>query len=1086
MRQVKEMTVLHAAAIANAESATIDELIERVTQIVGNAIYPTHFGILVVDENIGVIHTHSSYRFRDSYKDLTLKIGEGITGTVALTGKPIRISDVRNEPIYVETDPMIRSELCVPVKIGKKVIAVINTEHEGVDAFTENDERLLLTIAGQMATAMARLRAEESLFKQVKELSVLHSVAIACVEGKSQDELIERITQIIGETLFSTNFGMMLIDEEEGLLKTHHSYRLWEGQEPMILELGHGITGWVAQHGKVLRVPDVTKEPLYVEGDIRTLSELAVPLKVGDKVIGTINTEHNKLNAYSEMDEKLLATFAGQLAPALERLRAEEALKEERDMAQNYLDIAGAILVAIDRDGKITLINKRGSDILGYRDIELIGKDWFDISLSEEEREKQRFSFRKKISGKKQPEEYYETNLKTRTGDKRIIVWRDSILRDDSGHIIGTLSSGEDITERKDLEQKLRVSEEEYRTLVENLNIGVYRNTADEKGRFLKANPAIARIFGYNSIAEFLETSVRDMYQNPGDRDDFIKELKSKGSITSRELKLKKKNGSPIIASVTATIQHNPNGEIKWIDGVIEDITEQKRAEDELLAEKERLAVTLRSIGEGVITVDIEGRIVLLNKVAEDLTGWKHTEAVGRKLEDVFCIEGEAKDELMPDPFSKVISSGIAISFPENTTLISKKGVKRIIAYNGAPIMDQNSEIIGVVLVFRDITEKMIIEEELQKAQKLESIGILAGGIAHDFNNILAAILGNLSLANLQINPKSKAYIHLIEAEKAVERARNLTTQLLTFSKGGAPIRETASIADLLIETVKFSLVGSNVESRFSFQDDLLSAKIDKGQISQVINNLVLNASQAMPDGGVIEVNASNIQSGSSEDTLSLEPGDFIKISIRDYGCGIPEEYLNKIFDPYYTTKETGSGLGLTTAYSIIHKHKGHISVESIVGMGTIFHVYLPATGEKLTKKSKPKINDLKGKGRILFMDDEIGIRNTIEDVIKHLGYSVKMTSDGEEMIKLYRESYNSGEPFDAVIMDLTVPGGLGGKDAINNLKEIDPNVKAIASSGYSNDPVMAQYEKFGFKGILVKPFNIHDVGNVLKKVLSE
>ena len=514
------------------------------------------------------------------------------------------------------------------------------------------------------------------------------------------------------------------------------------------------------------------------------------------------------------------------------------------------------------------------------------------------------------------------------------------------------------------------------------------------------------------------------------------------------------------------------------------EIIERKKAEKELAIEKEKLSVTLQAIGDGVITTDINGKIILFNKVAEKLTGWNEKEAIDKHLCEIFNVINERTRKPIKELVDKVLKSGNITGFINYPILIAKDETERIIVNNSAPVRDKENKIIGVVLAFHDITEQRRAEEELQKAAKLESIGILAGGIAHDFNNILTGIIGNISIARMYNQPKSKILKALKNAEGASLRAKDLTYQLLTFSQGGIPIKKTASIAEIIKDSVRFTLRGSNVRCEFSFPNNLFPVEIDIGQINQVINNFIINADQAMPEGGLIKIKVKNI-TVDNESSLPLDKGKHIMITIEDKGIGIPEEHLQRVFDPYFTTKQRGSGLGLAVSYSIIRNHGGYITVESKLDIGTIFHIYLPASEKKIKGQKAEEGKPLVGKGRVLLMDDKKIIRNTVGEMLEVIGYEGTFVKDGIEAIEVYKQYKLLGKPFDVVIMDLTIPGGMGGKETIKRLLLIDPTAKVIVSSGYFNDPIMANYEKFGFKGIITKPYNMEELSKILHKVIT-
>jgi PAS domain S-box-containing protein len=531
---------------------------------------------------------------------------------------------------------------------------------------------------------------------------------------------------------------------------------------------------------------------------------------------------------------------------------------------------------------------------------------------------------------------------------------------------------------------------------------------------------------------------------------------------------------------------------ITWIDGrivrleVATDITVRKLAEAKLSEETERLAVTLRSIGDGVITTDAQGKVVLINRVAETLTGWNSREAQGRPLAEVFRITSGKTRQSIDSLMEKILSSREIAGLADDTVLISTSGQKRNIADSGAPIRDEKGKIIGLVLVFRDITRQLRTDQELSKVKKLESIGVLAGGIAHDFNNILAAILGNidLSLMDTQISGTTRELLR--EAVKASRRARDLTQQLLTFAKGGEPIKQAASLAEIIRDSADFVLRGDRVSCHYVFPDDLWLVDIDKGQVSQVVQNIILNASNAMPDGGVIEVSCENMGAGMSADLGLPQDMDFVKMCIQDCGVGIPANVLNNIFDPYFSTKQEGSGLGLAITHSIVKKHGGSISVESTPGVGTTFTVYLPASQQQsLSVAREEEQGEGPGQLRILVMDDDEQVRNITRAMLEQMGHEVVLAGNSEAALRLYEKAVADGSPMDLVIMDLTVPGGMGGREAVQEILSINPKAKVVVASGYSNDPVMANFKKYGFRAAIAKPFQFTELGRVISQLVD-
>ncbi len=504
--------------------------------------------------------------------------------------------------------------------------------------------------------------------------------------------------------------------------------------------------------------------------------------------------------------------------------------------------------------------------------------------------------------------------------------------------------------------------------------------------------------------------------------------------------------------------------------------------------EKERLAVTLESIGDAVIASDTEGRITLFNAAAESLTGWKADEAQGKLLSEVLPLIRTSEEAASFDPVAWVLQRKKALELANDLEVRSRDGRRKQVGLSAAPIPGKDEEIVGVILAVRDLTYQKRMEAEVLRVRKLDSVRILAGGIAHDFNNIMMGILGNLNLAKMFVHQPEKVEQRLAEAEKAVNRAKELTQQLLTVAKGGTPVRKTVSIPDLVKENADFALSGSNIRLKMEIAEDLWPVDGDVGQISQVISNLLINARQAMPEGGTIWVRARN-EVISEDQGIPVPEGRYVHIEIQDTGVGIKEEHLDRIFDPYFTTKDRGSekgtGLGLAIVYSIVRRHGGGVQVESREGEGTCFHLYLPAGEESPVVLDDDELPLKKGKGRILVMDDEESVLNIVQEMLSHLGYQVDLAFDGTEAVRLYKKAKAEGKPYDVVILDLTVRGGMGARGALDEIRRFDPDVRAIVSSGYVQDDIIDRYMEHGFLGVITKPYTIRKLGETLHRVLN-
>jgi PAS domain S-box-containing protein len=553
------------------------------------------------------------------------------------------------------------------------------------------------------------------------------------------------------------------------------------------------------------------------------------------------------------------------------------------------------------------------------------------------------------------------------------------------------------------------------------------------------------------------------------------------------ETVLKAENPAP--PELSTNILDRVNASMKELDALRTTLGMQPDAAgsiETLTRDHNLLSVTLRSITDAVITIDTQGRIVLLNKAAETLIGCIQQEVVGKPFEESVPLY-EERDHAKPcSNYRTLINEGDDNGKEHRVLLRSHGRRERMVTIQGSRISDRGNNL-GTVFVLRDISKSSFLEDEMLKIRKLESVGVLAGGIAHDFNNLLTGITTNLFMARMSVVGNSEVCSLISEAEKAAFKATTLTKQLLSFARGGPSIKEKTSIKQLVQDTVGFCLSGSNVDYRLELPDDLCTVEIDKGQIDQVLNNLIMNAAQSMPEGGTVTIRAENTEFAevSVSKALPLLPGRYVKVSVRDEGSGIPREHLERIFDPYFSTRDEGSGLGLSTSYSIIKRHGGHVFVESTDGKGSTFSFLLPVPADDESQKKNGALME-KGSGKVLIMDDDVIVRTVVETLLKKTGYSPVCVSNGDQALKKYQDALSEGDPFTVTIMDLTIPGGMGGKETVKRLREIDNNARVIVFSGYSNDPIFFNYKEYGFDGVLSKPFSIEEFMRTISMVLKE
>ncbi|MBI2516874.1 MAG: PAS domain-containing protein [Opitutae bacterium] len=640
-----------------------------------------------------------------------------------------------------------------------------------------------------------------------------------------------------------------------------------------------------------------------------------------------------------------------------------------------------------------------------------------------------------------------------------------------------------DIHDRKEFEETSLHAEERMLLLSERGRVAVFDLDFTDNHSWL--SPAFKAMLGY------AETEL------PDSPDSFLRALpatETTGGLAAYFLKpfpgqavyydtlqLTHRNGSSlwVYAGVVRVISRKR--ELQRVIGFAAPMPEGLAAASGLPADQ--LAIALDELHEGVLLADSHANVIHANTVAQRLLGREAGQLVGQSVVDVFRLVHRLSHAAGENPFDRALAFGEATPLNNEFALDCGPDQKPVpVVYSCRAIADPSGTPLGAVVVFRNPDEMSLTPEELIRANRFDSLGQLAGGIAHDFNNLLTTILGGVSLAK-----DNRDYSGLENSERACLAAKGLSKQLLAFAKGGTATRQVVKPGELLTDAVRLSAAGSAVKVELNSPADLGTVEVDRAQMLQVFQNLVINAIQAMPTGqGNIWVTAGNVALTEGQ-IPPLAAGQYMAVEVRDNGCGIKAEHLQRIFDPFFTTKKTGTGLGLATVLSIIKRHGGQLGVDSEVGVGTTFTVFLPRVDQEAEVEARraPSFHYANRTGRVLFMDDDPEISYLTGTMLEGLGYKYDLAKNGEEALQFYKRYLNIGRPYDAVIMDLTVIGGMGGEQCFKHLRDLDPNVRAIVASGYDNDDMARQFLDMGFCGYLTKPYRIGDLGRVIKKVLG-
>ncbi len=626
-----------------------------------------------------------------------------------------------------------------------------------------------------------------------------------------------------------------------------------------------------------------------------------------------------------------------------------------------------------------------------------------------------------------------------------------------------------------------------YQLLLDNLNVGVFVSSLD--GRMLDCNQAAVQMAGEPSRQALLDSDLVSRYEDPADRARMVEALRATGRVDALELWTLRPDGSRVCGAMTAVlVPIGPRGE-QQILGMLEDITDRKLAEERAGEGEERFRVIAEQSMLGIAIMQ-DSRLRFVNQAVSDINGYTVEEMSSWSVID-FSKLIHPDDLAFASDQARRKQAGELDTLPHYTyRMLTRTGevrwveqYSRSIEYEGRPA----NFITLINVTARKQAEQSLAQLALsmERAAKLESLGVLAAGIAHDFNNLLSGLYGHLDLAREAVVDNPTASGHLQLAHQAFDRAKGLTAQLLAFAKGGAPVRKVGSVASCVEQCAEFALSGSNVKVAFDLEASLWSAEFDGNQLSQALGNLIINAKQAMPAGGLLRISARNIELFESSPG-PLAAGRYVKLSFADQGGGVEPAIVDRIFDPFFTTKAEGSGLGLTTTYAILKKHDGNVEVDSPPGAGATFHVWLPASIDVAKAPPSPPIVEARrGKGLVLVMDDDEMVRRVAGSMLARIGYEPILTNDGTQAVTRVRALLDEGKSLAALLLDLTVRSGEGGRDVVGPLRQLLPRVPIVASSGYSDDPIMADPKQFGFTASLGKPFLLSDLSGLLAELTA-
>lgn len=742
----------------------------------------------------------------------------------------------------------------------------------------------------------------------------------------------------------------------------------------------------------------------------------------------------------------------------------EEKLRRREARYRELVESVNSIILRLDSEGRITFLNEFAERFFGYSEEELLWRNVVGTIVPPVDSQGQ--DLQKFIADLlRYPERFSsaENENITRDGRRVWISWTNRPVLDEEGQLTGLLCVGNDLTARRQMELQLRI----HQAAVESSSNGI--GLASLAGNITYVNRAYLDLWGYDRPEEVVGRHINE-FMPPAEAAEISRALDKQRRWQGERVAIRR-DGTRFQTQVAANVVSAADGKPICLMASFTDISARVAAEEEL----RKFRTISDNANYGATIIDMENHILYVNNAFAHMHGYEPQELIGQT---VFILHDTDQQPRIRELGDQLRAEGVVGAAEllrrrkDGSTFPSLMNVHLVQDAEGQPLFRAATVI--------DITEQQRLQQEAFRAQKLESLGVLAGGIAHDFNNLLTAVLGHLALAQVRLSPTDPPAEELAAAEKAALLAKHLTGQLLTFARGGDPVKKTLALPGLLADAMALATSGARLHATLEVADDLWAVEVDEGQLVQVISNLVLNAVQASANGKPVQVAASNrmIEPGESN---KLEPGPYVQITVQDQGHGIAPEDLSRIYDPYFTTKPDGHGLGLTIAYAIIAKHQGTIEVRSAPGQGALFIVTLPSTGQPPPPPCSASAPSPAGSGRVLVMDDDPLVRKVALATLRHLGYEPVAVTQSAEAVAAYRQAQQDGQPFVVVLLDLTIRGGRGGLQTLQDLQALDPQVRALACSGYSTDPVMSDWKRHGFVGVVTKPYRMAELGEALR-----